>query len=189
MATTGMPLANRSGPTRDLVFISYSHADRDWLDRLLIFFKPYTRQNLKIWADPYIKVGDKWRRDISAALSHTCVAVLLVTPDFLASDFIYDEELPPLLQGADNGSITLFPIPVSAADHEASPLAQYQFAHPPDDPLDRMRRPDRNLLFVRLVKQIVAAAQRAAPDPATAEPQAGQGWDACTGWVRHQASG
>jgi hypothetical protein len=160
MSTTATPLPSPVGEPRDLVFISYSHRDRDWLDRLLIFFKPYTRQNLKIWADPYIKVGDKWRRDISAALWHTSVAVLLVTPDFLASDFIYDEELPPLLQGADNGSITLFPIPVSAADHEASPLAQYQFAHPPDDPLDRMRKPDRNPVFVRLVKQIVAAAEK-----------------------------
>jgi hypothetical protein len=178
---TKTPLPQSPAAARDLVFISYSHRDRDWLERLLVFFKPYARQNLKIWADPYIKVGDKWRRDISAALSHTSVAVLVVTPDFLASDFIYDEELPPLLRGADVGSITLFPIPVSAADHEASPLAQYQFAHPPDDPLDRMRRPDRNPVFVRLVKQIVAAAQRAAPDPATAEPQAGQGWDACTG--------
>ena len=76
MATTGTPFPNPSAAARDLIFISYSHRDRDWLDRLLIFFKPYTRQNLKIWADPYIKVGDKWRRDISAVLSHTSVAVL-----------------------------------------------------------------------------------------------------------------
>ncbi len=159
------------GAPRDLVFISYSHADTDWLGRLLIFLKPHTRQNLKIWADPYIKVGDKWRRDISGALSHSCVAVLLVSPDFLASDFIYDEELPPLLRGADDGSITLFPIPISASDHEASPLAQYQFAHPPSDPLDAMRRPQRHSVFVRIVKEIVAAAQKAAPD-LTVQPSA-----------------
>ena len=98
MATTGTPHANPSRPARDLIFVSYSHLDRDWLDRLLIFFKPYTRQNLKVWADPYIKVGNKWRRDISTALSQTSVAVLLVTPDFLASDFIYDEEMPPIMR-------------------------------------------------------------------------------------------
>jgi hypothetical protein len=70
MPTTGTPLANRSGPTRDFIFVSYSHRDRDWLERLLIFFKPYIRQNLKIWADPYIKVGDKWRRDIGSVVAH-----------------------------------------------------------------------------------------------------------------------
>jgi hypothetical protein len=48
MPTTGTPLANPSRPPRDLVFISYSRPDRDWLEHLLIFLKPYTRQNLKI---------------------------------------------------------------------------------------------------------------------------------------------
>ena len=56
---TKTPLPQSPGAPRDLVFISHSHRDRDWLERLLIFFKPYARQNLKIWADPYIKVGDK----------------------------------------------------------------------------------------------------------------------------------
>ena len=163
---TRTPLLHPPGEPRDLVFISYSHRDRDWLERLGIFLKPYTRQNLRIWADPYIKVGDKWRRDISAALSRTCVAVLLVSPDFLASDFIYDEELPPLLRDADDGSITLFPIPISDSGHEATPLAQYQFAHSPDDPLDRMRRPKRNSVLVGIAKQIVAAAQKTVPNAA-----------------------
>ena len=74
---------------RDLVFFSYSHRDKVWLDRLLIFLKPYVRQGrLSVWADPYIKVGDRWRRDIEAALDRTQIAGLLVSPDFLASDFI-----------------------------------------------------------------------------------------------------
>src|SRR5215469_16189686 len=85
--------------TRDLVFISYSHNDRDWLARLLVFLKPFTGPNFRVWADPYIKIGDEWRRDISGAMSRACVAVLLVSPDFLASDFIRDTELPPLLEG------------------------------------------------------------------------------------------
>ena len=71
MTNAALPARQPAGTLRDLVFISYSHSDKVWLDRLLIFLKPYTRQNLKIWADPYIKVGDKWRRNISEALSQT----------------------------------------------------------------------------------------------------------------------
>jgi class 3 adenylate cyclase len=67
MATTGTPFLNPSAAARDLIFISYSHRDRDWLEHLRVFLKPYTRQNLQIWADPYIEVG-QWRRDISTAL-------------------------------------------------------------------------------------------------------------------------
>jgi hypothetical protein len=174
MPTTGTPLANPSRPARDLVFISYSRPDRDWLEHLLIFLKPYTRQNLKIWADPYIQVGDEWRRNIGTALSRSCVGVLLVSYNFLASDFIDKEELPPLLEGAAAGSVILVPIPVSASNYEASPLANYQFAHPPNRPLDKLRKPDRNAAFVEIVKKIVAAAEKAAPDlaaPTSAPPQ------------------
>jgi WD40 repeat protein len=164
MASAALSSSRPSGAPRDLVFISYSRPDRDWLERLLIFLKPYTRQNLKIWADPYIQVGDEWRRDISTALSRSCVGVLLVSYNFLASDFIDKEELPPLLEGAAAGSILLVPIPISASNYETSPLAEYQFAHPPTRPLDKLRKPERNAAFVEIVKKIVAAARNAAPD-------------------------
>src|SRR6516225_2649274 len=164
MATTGTPFPNPSAAARDLIFISYSHRDRDWLGHLSIFLKPFTRQNLQIWADPYIEVGGQWRRDISAALLRSCVGVLLLSPDFLASDFIYSEELPPLLKGADAGSIILVLIPVRASGYEATPLAKYQFAHPPDRPLDKLRKPERSAAFVEIVKKIAAAVQKAAPD-------------------------
>src|ERR1700730_8877109 len=144
MASAALPVPQPAGEPRDLAFISYSRPDRDWLEHLLIFLKPYTRQNLKIWADPYIQVGDEWRRDISTALSRCCVGVLLVSYNFLASDFIDKEELPPLLEGPAAGSILLVPIPISASNYETTPLAEYQFAHPPTRPLDKLRKPQRS---------------------------------------------
>jgi WD40 repeat protein len=164
MAMTGTPFPNPPAAARDLIFISYSRRDRDWLEHLRIFLKPYTRQNLKIWADPYIEVGGQWRRDISAALLRSCVGVLLLSPNFLDSDFIYSEELPPLLEGAATGSIILVVIPISASNYEATPLAKHQFAHPPDRPLDRMREARRNAALVEITKKIVTAAQKAAPE-------------------------
>jgi hypothetical protein len=170
MTSAAVPGSQLTWASRDLVFISYSRPDRDWLEHLLIFLKPYTRQNLKIWADPYIQVGDERRRNISTALSRSCVGVLLVSYNFLASDFIDREELPPLLEGAANGSIILVPIPISASNYETSPLANYQFAHPPTRPLDKLRKPDRSAAFVEIVKKIVAAAEKATPDRAAQPP-------------------
>jgi WD40 repeat protein len=145
---------------RDLVFISYSHRDRDWLARLLTFLKVYT--SLDVWADKYIEVGGQWRRDIATALSCSSVGVLLVSDHFLASDFIRNEELPQLLRASEAGEITLFAIPISTSGYRATPLADFQFAHSPDDPLDGIRVPKRNAAFARLAEQIAVAAQKAA---------------------------
>jgi hypothetical protein len=65
--------------------------------------------------------------------------VLLVSDYFLASDFIRNEESPQLLSAAYAGEITLFAILISASGYKATPLAQFQFAHSPDEPLDRLR--------------------------------------------------
>lgn len=78
-------------------------------------------------------MGGQWRRDISAALLRSCVGVLLLSPDFLASDFIYSEELLPLLEGAEAGSIILVVVPISASRLRPLPPAKYMGTN---DPLD-----------------------------------------------------
>jgi hypothetical protein len=84
-------------PSPDLVFVSYCHADRDWMRRLLILLAPVVRNRRpEPWSDEHIKVGDEWRRHIVSAVSRARLAVCLVTADFLASRFIMDEELPAL---------------------------------------------------------------------------------------------
>jgi hypothetical protein len=172
VATTGTPFPNPSAAARGLVFVSYSHLDRDWLDRLLVFLKPFTGPDFRVWADPYIKDGADWRRDISRVLDRSCVAVLLVSPDFLASDFIRQEELPQLLAGVDAGTISLFPIPISASNYKATPLRDHQFAHPPSRPLDVMPRPRRNAALVRITEKIAAEVERIRSEIPSAPVQA-----------------
>jgi len=54
---------------------------------------------LSLWDDRCFKTGDRWR--LEQALHRASVAVLLVSIDFLASDLIAENELPPLLAQAD----------------------------------------------------------------------------------------
>ena len=49
------------------------------------------------WDDTRIRPGSEWRSEIKQALERARAAVLLISADFLASDFIQDNELPPLL--------------------------------------------------------------------------------------------
>lgn len=148
---------------RDLVFVSYSHKHPVWRERLEVFLKPWVRNGqLVVWADPYIKVGDRWLREIRAALQRTRVGVVLVSQDLLASDFIVEEELPLLLEAARDGAVTLICVPVSATTLQAplpeARLLEFQWPRPPDQPLNLLADGQWEQALAEITTEIVAAA-------------------------------
>jgi len=124
-------------PIRDQVFISYSHRDKQWLERLQVHLKPYVdRALVDAWDDTRIEAGARWRPEIDAALDRAKVAVLLVSPDFLASDFIGKVELPTLLDAEEKEGVTILWVPISASGYDVTEIAGYQAAHNPAQPAD-----------------------------------------------------
>lgn len=96
---------------RQKVFISYSHLDREYLDRLLVHLKPLENEGLiDLWADTKLRPGDRWKKEIEKALNQATVAILLVSADFLASSFITDNELPPILRNAEEKGTKIIPL-------------------------------------------------------------------------------
>jgi len=142
------------------VFISYSHADRRWLDRLQVHLRPLIRDSIAdIWDDTRIEGGDAWRIEIRKALEGASIAVLLISADFLASDFVQSEELPALLKAAEERGLLILQVIVSPSRFERTPLAQLQCVNPPTEPLVNMNEYQRELLLETVAARIESAVQ------------------------------
>jgi hypothetical protein len=146
----------RSGDNTSHIFISYSTVDGKWLDRLLDNLRPLVREgSVRVFSNKNIQVGQDWRGEIQAALGSATVAVLLVSDNFLASDFIMRHELPPLLAAAEERGTIVMPVIVGHSPYEDMPeLARFQAANSPDRPLSSMRPSEWSRVLVNLARTI-----------------------------------
>src|SRR4051812_35651561 len=91
------------------IFVSYCRSDRKALERLRTHLKPAVRDgDIDLWDDSRIRAGDLWKGEIDRALDTLAVAVLLVSADFLASDFIHEHELAPIFTAWKQRGIRIY---------------------------------------------------------------------------------
>ncbi len=141
---------------RDRVFISYSHRDAKWLERLQVHLKPLVRQGLvDSWDDTRIEAGEDWADEIRSALDRTRAAVLLLSADFMASDYIAKHELPAILDAARSDGAVVLPVNVSPCI--LGELGAIQAVNPPSRPLIDLRTGDRERVWMDVVESITAA--------------------------------
>jgi hypothetical protein len=79
--------------TTPQAFISYSHEDKEYVDRLRVHLKPLEKKyKFVVWDDKKLKPGDKWKQEIINNLDKSAVVILVISADFLASDFVMEFE-------------------------------------------------------------------------------------------------
>ena len=97
--------------TQPTVFISYSHEDEAQKAQLLSQLGVLQNAGLiDLWSDDRISAGDDWKDKIEQAMAGARVAVLLITSNFLTSNFILNKEVPRLLQRREHEGLTVFPV-------------------------------------------------------------------------------
>jgi len=152
----------KSVSTKPKAFISYCHVDKDYLSRLMVHLKPLEREGLlDIWQDTKIKTGGHWKEEINRALSEANIAILLISADFLASDFIVNNELPPLLFQAEAMGTKIVPVIISHCRFSRDPaLNRFQAANQPNEPLSIMSTNEREAVFDKLASDIEKALEK-----------------------------
>jgi len=149
-----------SAADRPTVFLSYSHKDKKWLGELRTMLAPLVHDCLvDIWWDSDIKPSDHWREEIDKALASSRIGVLLVSRNFLASDFIKQKELPYLVNAARERRVALFWILLSPCLYEYTPLAEIQAAHEISRPIRRLRPAERDAVLKAVCLKIAAEAK------------------------------
>ena len=93
------------------IFISYSHNDEIWKDRLRPHLQALELEGrLTIWDDRRIDAGATWYPEISEAIQRARVAVCLISADYLASSFCVKEEIPVFLERREKEGVVILPV-------------------------------------------------------------------------------
>src|SRR5260221_4546605 len=144
------------------VFVSYSHKDQKYLERLQVHLKDLERKGIiDLWSDTKIIPGTNWREEIKRAIESATIGVLLVSADFLASQFIAEDELPPLLKVARTRGTVILPVILSPCQFDASPLSQFQAVNNPSKPLTKLSSHQKEELWNKVAKTIHEAIEAA----------------------------
>lgn len=138
------------------IFISYSHQDKQWLTRLQTHLK--VLQNLcgqiTYWDDTQIGTGDAWLKEIEKNLKSASIAILLISTDFLASDFVMRKEVPQLLERAKNRGVRIMPLIISPCLFTDSVISQYQAVNAPEEALEELSKSQQEKVYIKLMQEV-----------------------------------
>ncbi len=109
------------------VFFSYSHKDKDLRDELDKHLSVLKRQKLiSNWDDGMIVPGDEWEPQIEYQMDSADLILLLISPDFLDSDYCSVIEQGHALEKHAAGEVLVIPVLLRPLDWQGSPFGKLQ---------------------------------------------------------------
>jgi hypothetical protein len=141
------------------IFFSYSHADealRDQLEKQLAVLK---RQGvIETWHDRRIGAGADFAQEIDDQINSDDIILLLVSPDFLDSDYCYDLEMTRALERHESGSAVVIPVILRPCEWQHAPFGKLNATPPDGRPVTKF--PDLDDAMLEVAKAVRAAAEK-----------------------------
>src|SRR5258708_35829425 len=93
------------------IFFCYAHEDEALLRKVKTHLRPLQRQGLiEVWHDRDISAGSDWEREISTQLNTAKIILLLISPDFMDSDYCYGIGMKRALERHERGETVVIPV-------------------------------------------------------------------------------
>jgi tetratricopeptide (TPR) repeat protein len=141
------------------IFFSYAHEDESLRDGLADHLKIFERQGVSIgWHDRRINAGSEWAKQIDERLNTADLILLLVSKDFLASDYCYDVEMPRAIERHERDEAHVIPIILRPCAWKRAPFRKLQVL--PKDALPVIDWPHLDKAFLNVVEEIEIAIEK-----------------------------
>jgi tetratricopeptide (TPR) repeat protein len=127
-----------------IVFISYAPKDQRYLTQLEVCLKSLERQGLlRTWSHQQIGAGTLREQAIDTQLNEASIILLLVSPDFIASDYCYSVEMERAMKRHEANEVRVIPILLRPIDLTGTPIEQLQFLPLNGKPITRWQNRDQ----------------------------------------------
>lgn len=156
------------------IFFSYTHADDAWRGKIEKSLSTLKRQNLiKIWSDHNILGGSEWEDILNSHLQSAPIILLLISPEFIDSDYCYSTELDQAIKLHEAKRACVIPIILRPTDWtKGTPFARLQALPRDGKPLSTWADKDEALLQVaKGIRRVVENIQKNSPVASTNQQQ------------------
>jgi hypothetical protein len=146
------------------IFISYAREDEQYKDKLIKFFDPKIRDNtVVIWDDRQILPGINWENEIDKKLYEADVIIMLISPDFLCSDYIQGKEFSVALERHEKEAWAIGVV-VEDCLWEDTGIAKFQVLPLDAKPIALFTKSEVNSIYKDIVNKVIKAADISMPN-------------------------
>src|SRR5579859_2743943 len=146
------------------IFISYAKADKDWCGRLTKRLANLRNQGMiRDWHDGDIVAGSEWKKESQKHLEGAQIILLLISPDYLASDFCYGVQMKHAIERHQKGTACVVPLLLRPTDVEGAPFAELAMLPSNGKPVSLWTNTDA--AFQEIIKGIRVAIKALPPNP------------------------